>query len=172
MLPPVADSAWLGACLTLTERACGKRQGKKAAGAQPREPDRGPGSAALHLSPRLQEAPTLGSGCSDLSQTGDLWRAAPRTVAQKQSLFTKRMPSRAPPDTGPEHAVLGAAPDTEDTQHHLWSLPVGRQEPARTSCGSPPAPRCGQPSGAAPPRAAGLAHACGCPCVEDAASPV
>lgn len=97
----------------LTERACTRRRDRKRQGSSLGDPDTDPGSvAALSVSSAtvrtLRRTPN-----QTISRTGDLWRAAPRTMGRRESLFTERIPSHAPPDTGPEHAVPGAAPDTK-----------------------------------------------------------
>lgn len=139
-LPPLADTAWLGTCLShahLQEEA-----GQKAPGAQPREPHRDPGSvAALYLSPRLQEAPHTGLRTErPITDQGPVEGSSEdhgtEIICLQKGFPAVLLPTRA------RARCAGGRPDTEDTQHHVWSLPAGGQEPARASCNSPTVPHC------------------------------
>lgn len=113
-LPPLADTAWLGTCLShahLQEEA-----GQKAPGAQPREPHRDPGSvAALYLSPRLQEAPHTGLRTErPITDQGPVEGSSEdhgtEIICLQKGFPAVLLPTRA------RARCAGGRPDTEDTR--------------------------------------------------------
>lgn len=129
--------------LMLTERTCTRRQDRRWRGSSLGDPDTNPGSvAALCLSHRLLFAPYAGLRTKRSITDWDLCRAAPRTTGRRSSLFAGRIPSRAPPDTGPEQALPGAAPDTKTRRGASGLCLSDARSPPAQAVTARPSPRC------------------------------